>query len=284
MRAPGFAKLVVVVFIVAMMSGCAKAKAKHVDPDPYAQPQGFDEDTGSVVGTVVDEEFVPLKDAIVGFIDPYQAAKTNEAGRFEIGLLDPGKRNLYVIHLGHQSAGKAIEIKIREATEVLFILKVLPIEVPWVHVVARQGHFSQSVRIEPIGTQYNTTYHNWFLADKSGALEAMVLEAAWSQQSSLAGGLRIVFGLGGAAAGQNFLVVEGQAPLRAEVDRALMEETWDRRRTVCVTQACVLTWSAAPATNTTRLFVDVGIMMDQRFEVFVSHFYRMLPPPGYTVV
>ncbi|HEX9816103.1 MAG TPA: carboxypeptidase-like regulatory domain-containing protein, partial [Candidatus Thermoplasmatota archaeon] len=138
MRAELRSGLVLLVFLAAAFSGCAKAKAVHVDPDPYAQPEGFDDNTGSVVGTVVDEEFVPLKDAIVGFIDPYQAAKTDEAGRFEIGLVLPAQRNFYVIHLGHQSAGKRIEIKAREATEVLFVLKVLPIEVPWVHVIPKK--------------------------------------------------------------------------------------------------------------------------------------------------
>src|SRR5688572_13836479 len=137
MRAELRSGLVLLVFLAAAFSGCAKAKAVHVDPDPYAQPAGFDDNTGSVVGTVVDEEFVPLKDAIVGFIDPYQAAKTDEAGHFEIGLVSPAVRNFYVIHLGHQSAGKRIEIKPGQATEVLFVLKVLPIEVPWVHVVPK---------------------------------------------------------------------------------------------------------------------------------------------------
>ena len=113
------------------LSGCASARARTVpDPDPYQQPTGFTDDTGSVTGTVVDEEFVPLKDAIVGFIDPYQATKTDEAGHFEIGVLKPGDRNLYVIHLGHKAAGKRIHINVGAATDVLFILPVLPVEGP----------------------------------------------------------------------------------------------------------------------------------------------------------
>src|SRR5687768_7012962 len=93
-----------------LMSGCGAAKAKETLPDPFIQPKGFTDTTGSVKGYVVDEEFQPLMNAVVGFIDPYQATKTNEFGEFEIGQLQPGKRNLYVIHLGHKSAGKKIEI------------------------------------------------------------------------------------------------------------------------------------------------------------------------------
>ena len=41
---------------------------------------------GSIVGHVVNDEYLPLKNALVGFIDPYLAAVTDETGYFEIGL------------------------------------------------------------------------------------------------------------------------------------------------------------------------------------------------------
>src|SRR5688572_22476632 len=102
--------------VALLLSGCGGAKAKTTPPDPFIQPKGFTDVTGSIRGFVVDEEFQPLRDAVVGFIDPYQATKTNEAGEFEIGQLDPAKRNLYVIHLGHKSAGKKIEIFAQQET------------------------------------------------------------------------------------------------------------------------------------------------------------------------
>lgn len=283
MRAELRGGLIVLVFIVSVFSGCAKAKAVHVDPDPYAQPEGFDDNTGSVVGTVVDEEFVPLKDAIVGFIDPYQAAKTDEAGRFEIGLINPGSRNLYVIHLGHQSDGKRIEIKVREATEVLFVLPVLPVEVPWVHVVPKIGKFGQSVSLKPLTTQVNSSSHQWMLADKTGALESIIIEARWTQNSELSGGIQLTFGLGGNADKDKFFTLSGRSPLIGRVNRAQIEATWAKSATVCVTQPCYLKWVATPAANVTNLPVDVGVMMEQSFGVYVSHFYRMQPPENYMV-
>lgn len=284
MRAELRSGLVLLVFLAVAFSGCAKAKAVHVDPDPYAQPQGFDDTTGSVVGTVVDEEFVPLKDAIVGFIDPYQAAKTDEAGHFEIGLVSPAVRNFYVIHLGHQSAGKRIEIKAREATEVLFVLKVLPIEVPWVHIVEKTGQFGQSVSLRPLSQQINASSHQWMIGDKAGALESLILEARWVQTSVVAGGMQISFGLGGNSDRDRFFTLTGQSPLIGRIDRTEIVETWQKSGTVCVTQPCLLRWTATPAANTTGLPVDVGVMTDQTFTVYVSHFYRMTPPPGYTLL
>lgn len=284
MRAEVRSGIVLLVFLATAFSGCAGARAVAADPDPYAQPQGFDDNTGSVVGTVVDEEFVPLKDAIVGFIDPYQAAKTDEAGRFEIGLVSPALRNLYVIHLGHQSAGKRIEIKAREATEVLFVLKVLPIEAPWVHVVAKKAYFGQSVSLKPFNQQINASSHQWIIADKSAALESVILEARWTQTSLVTGGLHITFGLGGTAERDTFFALTGQSPLIGRADRPTLEATWKRSATVCVTQPCLLRWTATPAANATNLPVDLGVMTDQSVDVYVSHFYRMSPPQGYTLL
>ena len=284
MRAELRSGLVLLIFLATAFSGCAQAKAATVDPDPYAQPQGFDDNTGSVIGTVVDEEFVPLKDAIVGFIDPYQAAKTDETGRFEIGLISPAVRNFYVIHLGHQSAGKRIEIKAREATEVLFVLKVLPIEVPWVHIVEKKAYFGQSVSFKPFNAQVNASTHQWIISDKSAALESVIIEARWTQTSLIAGGLHLTFGLGGNADRDTFFSLSGQSPLIGRADRPLLEATWQKSATVCVTQPCMLRWTATPAANATNLPIDVGVMMDQGVDVYVSHFYRMSPPPGYTLL
>src|SRR5688500_190468 len=121
MRTTQAVVLSVSLLLLVALSGCAKARAEKA-PDPFIQPKGFDDLTGSIQGRVVDEEFVPLKDAIVGFIDPYQATKTDEAGFFEIGLLNAGKRNLYAIHLGHMAGAKRIDVKAREDTEVTFVL------------------------------------------------------------------------------------------------------------------------------------------------------------------
>lgn len=272
-----------------VLSGCAGARAKTVpDPDPYIQPTGFTEDKGSVAGTVVDEEFVPLKDAIVGFIDPYQATKTDEGGRFEIGQLAPAKRNLYVIHLGHQADGKRIEIKVGQATEVLFVLPVLPVEEPWVDIVYRVGRFAQNVRIDPVSSStlpfLNATNHQWRIKDKPQALEGLFLETKWTQSQSLSGGIRITFGLGLTASRETFFTLDGKSPLAEGVNRTQIENVWKRTATVCVKEPCYLRWSATPSTKTTNLPVDFGIMIDQSFEVYVSHFYRMERPETYTAL
>lgn len=283
----GVSALLLVAALV--LSGCAGARAKTVpDPDPYIQPTGFTENTGSVVGTVVDDEFVPLKDAIVGFIDPYQATKTDQFGHFEIGLLAPAKRNLYVIHLGHMADGKRIEIKVGQATEVLFILPVLPIEEPWVDVVYRVARFSQNVRIDPMASStlplLNSTVHEWRVKDKPHALEGLYLEAEWTQSQTLSGGIRIAFGLGRTSSRETFFTLDGKSPLAQGVNRTEIEDVWKRSLSVCVKDPCYLRWSATPSTKTTNLPVDFGIMIDQSFEVYVSHFFRMQRPETYTAL
>lgn len=283
MRADGFVRLLFLVLLVAAFAGCAKAKAAP-PPDPFAQPQGFDDFTGSVEGVVVDEEFQPLKDAIVGFIDPYQATKTDEAGHFEIGLLDPvAQRNLYVIHLGHKSAGKRIMIETQQATWVQFILPVLPIEEPWVDLVQRRGEFRQAVSLEPGTTAINRTGHGWILRDHAGALEAVHVQVEWRDNSGLSSGMRVTFGLGSNATRDLFFTLDGRSPLVGTADRAAIEDVFQKSKTVCVRYPCHLRWDAEPAAHTTNLPVDFGVMVEQPFDVYVSHFFRHPMPDGYMV-
>lgn len=278
------ASLVLGALVLALLfSGCAGARAKAVPPDPLVQPTGFTDDTASVRGYVVDEEYVPLQNAIVGFIDPYQATRTNELGWFEIGQIDKlGERNLYVIHLGHKSDGKRITLRAGEATEITFILPLLPIEGPWVQVVHRVGNFSNALRVTP-GFSIGSVESQWRLADKVAALQAVQLEARWTQTSSLAGGLRFTLGLGGRATNVAFFTAEGRSPLVHAMGRAEIEDGLNRTTTTCVKEACMFRYTATPATKMTNAAVDFGILAEQRFDVWVSHFYRMELPTGYFV-
>ncbi|MBI2078526.1 MAG: carboxypeptidase-like regulatory domain-containing protein [Euryarchaeota archaeon] len=274
--------LAVVVAASLLFAGCSSAKAKSPPPDPFIQPKGFDEVSGSVSGVVVDEEFFPLRDAVVGFIDPYQATKTDEFGYFEIGMLKPGERNLYVIHLGHKSAGKRITLVEGQTTEVQFILPVLPVEEPWIDIKPLSGWFERAARIDPTGTTYNKSVSpQWRTADDPKVLRALQMDVVWNQGSGLSGGIKVDFGLGGSATKSLFFTLEGKNPLSGSADRARIEEVWDLRKSVCVKEPCRFQWEAAPATKVTNQVVDLGIMLDQRFFVYVAHFYRLDMPPDY---
>lgn len=270
-----------VVVLTLLLAGCTGARAKVTPPDPFIQPVGFTDVTGSVRGYVVDEEFVPLPNAIVGFIDPYQATKTNAGGEFEIGQIDRvGERNLYVIHLGHKSDGKRITIVAGQATEVTFILPVLPIEGPWTHIAHKVGNFTNAIRVTP-GTSTGSVEGQWRLADKVEALQALQMDARWTQTSGLSGGLRLTLGLGGKAASATFFTAEGRSPLVQAVGRAEIQDTLNRTTTTCVKDPCYFRYYALPATKMTNTVIDFGIMSDQRFDIWVSHFYRMDMPTGY---
>ena len=109
------------------------------------------------------------------------------------------------------------------------------------------------------------------------------MDVQWRDTSSLSGGLRVSFGLGASATRYTFFVLDGRSPLRGDADRARIEEVWSEPKTVCVKDPCYFAYSATPTTHVTNLPVDVGIMTDQTFDVFVSHFYRMPMPAGYTL-
>lgn len=272
-----------VAVLTLLLAGCAGARARPLEPDPLAQPVGFTDETASVRGYVVDDEFVPLPNAIVGFIDPYQATRTDAEGRFEIGQLERvGERNLYVIHLGHKSDGKRITLTAGQATEVTFILPLLPVEGPWTHIVHKVGNFTNAVRVTP-GPTTQSHEAQWRLADKLGALEALQMDARWTQTSALSGGLRFTLGLGGKATASTFFTAEGRGPLVHAVGREQIEATVATSTTACVKDPCYFRYQALPGTRTTNAAVDFGILPEQRFDVWVSHFYRMEMPPGYQV-
>lgn len=274
--------LAVALVATLLFAGCASAKAKAPPPDPFIQPKGFSELTGAVQGIVVDEEYYPLKDAIVGFIDPYQATKTDEYGYFEIGMLQAGERNLYVIHLGHKSAGKRITITNNEPTEVKFVLPVLPIEEPWIDLKPLAGWFERAARVDPTGTTYNeSSSPAWRINDDPKVLRGLHMDVIWSQSSGFSGGIRMQFGLGGSASKSSFFTMEGKSPLSKGVNRQEIEDTFAIRGTVCIKEPCRFQWTATPATKVTNQAVDVGVMLDQRFMVYVAHFYRLDMPENY---
>jgi hypothetical protein len=269
------------VAVALLLSGCGGVKAKEVVPDPYLQPVGFSDTTGVIKGYVVDEEFQPLRDSVVGFIDPYQATKTNEAGEFEIGQLHPGKRNLYVIHLGHKSAGKRIEILAQQETIVTFVLPVLPVEEPWIDVVQKVGKFDKALVVDPVPTSVNKSISPaWRLKDDPKALQGLHMDVVWNQGQGLAGGMRVVLQISREDKGTIFSV-SGKNPLRASIDRAGIEEVFSRSKSVCIKDLCRLEWEATPDTNMTNLAIDVGVMLEQSFEVWVAHAYRQALPEGY---
>lgn len=121
---PLFAQLMMVV-LAAGLSGCAERPAQQEAITFFSDP---DADLGSVVGFVVDDEFVPKEGATVGFVGYSQSnVTTNAAGHFQILNVPPGSYRLHVVLTGYVGEVKPIDVS--PGREIRAQLGVAPLSV-----------------------------------------------------------------------------------------------------------------------------------------------------------
>jgi predicted small lipoprotein YifL len=268
-------------------AGCgAKGPVVKEQVTPYIPAEtGHTDSTGSIVGTVVDEEYQPLRGALVGFVEPYMAAVTDEGGRFEIGQLEPKVWDLYVVHMGHKSDGKRVRVAAGEATEVQFILPILPVEEPWHDTKVLVGSLATSIAIAPNYYSYTTgTTVNYFsTSDKADALEAVVTGLKWENSNALGTGLQMwLYARGSGASVHQLAYGKGTAwPLILTADAEKLDQALAAKLARCHPLKCEFQTLVRTNPNALGTSVDVGIATNQNFEIHVGLFYRMLPPEGY---
>jgi len=144
--------------------------------------------------------------------------------------------------------------------------------------------FTNAVSIDPLSINQNSvTSPAWLLKDNPKALEAIHIEVVWTQTQSLSGGLRVTLSLAGNGKDRDFFTIEGKSPLTKMIYRSDIEAVIQAANGPCLKDPCRLQWTATPATKVTGQAVDVGVMTDQSFTVYVSQFFRMQPPADYAV-
>lgn len=287
----GTATGVALAFLLVAFAGCAGAPdATPAEPTtPYTPAEeGHTEETGSIVGYVVDEEHLPLEGALVGFVEPYIADTTDASGAFEIGKLTPGKWALYVIHLGHKADGLMVSVKPGEATKVTFVLPILPVEEPWTESKIASGSFSYSVATRPFNfgfTPGNSTA-DFETGDASEVVTGVVVALAWESTQSVAdSGLRVSTSVPQARSSSLGSFAGTQSPLvgnlSAESIQRIQTAKWDR----CGGEdPCTIRTSTGVNPALLGTPTDIGFALNQRFDVHTSFFYRMPVPDGYSPV
>lgn len=278
--------------LVTLLAGCGNPSAAPAieTQTPYTPAaEGHSEQTGSIVGYVVDEEHLPLQGALVGFVEPYIADVTDETGAFEIGQLTPGKWALYVIHLGHKADGLMVHVKPAEATKVTFVLPVLPVEKPWSETQTASGSFSYSLVTKPWGLNLSPgdATARFETNDESEAVQSVVLALDWeSAQGAADSGLRLRATVAETRNSQLAEVAGSTSPLiealDAETVQRIQNGDWKRcgGEDTCTLQTST---SVNPSLLGTPV-ADVGFAFEQRYDVHVSFFYRTVAPEGFSPV
>lgn len=137
--------LVSVILSVAVSACIAGGDAAFPAQGPGAV--GFDEDTGSIVGSVVNLELSPVANARVTVLNTTIEAFTDEAGAFNLPFVPPGSQRVRVDALGFQSAERTVDVYVGAATEqVVFTLvelgRIVPYHTTTIHKILMTNGFA----------------------------------------------------------------------------------------------------------------------------------------------
>ena len=131
MGARGF--LVFGVLVAVGFAGCvSSASEEGGGPAAVAASPAFDETTGSVTGSVLTDEILPIIGAQVGILGTTLVATVDETGRYTLNFVPPGRQTVSVIALGFLSGSKTVEVTAGAVLEKIdFVLTQLPSEGPY---------------------------------------------------------------------------------------------------------------------------------------------------------
>jgi hypothetical protein len=79
-----------------------------------------------------------------------------------------------------------------------------------------------------------------------------------------------------------FCVLEGPSPLTCHVTDDIRKVIDNDHSDCPADDTCEIQWRGFTGTGNTGLVVDFGLMLDQTFTVYTSHFYRQPMPAGYS--
>ncbi|HLE47800.1 MAG TPA: carboxypeptidase-like regulatory domain-containing protein [Candidatus Thermoplasmatota archaeon] len=249
-------------------------------------------DTGTIRGSVVSDEAMPIAGADVAVVSPIElAAKTDQGGAFEFQRLSPGSYALRVSALGYQTAARRFEVRAGDVAAASFVLSGITI---------REPHSSQFIDEASItlaftaafyygGSTANTqTYAPGAFPDRTRfvhptdvALTAYVGSVEWKSDTAV--GVKRVLLESNATFGKTFFknASAGQSPFTMTV---LIEPATPSASNVTsllqLGAYCTATTPADCASRPPESLVQVTLQ--QRIHLYTTHFHVEPPPPGYT--
>lgn len=121
--------------VCVVLAGCSGATPSSSSSNPTVTSgadftQAPSADTGSIKGTVTDEEMQPLAGVEVALLDvPGEApsARTDATGNFGFAEVAPGSYRLAVQQLGYESVARKVEVVAGETQELKIVLTALTV-------------------------------------------------------------------------------------------------------------------------------------------------------------
>lgn len=159
MRGKGAFAVVLLLFSGCMGSSSAPTGTGRSALSDAPQPRA-DADTGSISGRVVDDESVPLVNAVVTVQQTKASMQSDTRGNFTFNGLAPGTYVVFAEKLGYQAVGKSVVVKAGEVAQVNFILVPLePTVVAYTASVPLSGYIQ-------FGHAWTDYYGGWDLASQ----------------------------------------------------------------------------------------------------------------------
>lgn len=111
-----------VTILLLVLAGCAgSAPEATVDPDAADEPR-TGQGTGSLTGTVVGDEGLPVGGATVAIVETLERTTTDSNGTFTFNGLEPGSYRVIFERLGFESQGRIIDVAAGEVSQLDVVL------------------------------------------------------------------------------------------------------------------------------------------------------------------
>lgn len=288
-----------ILFVGAGLAGCTGdgVEPRPADVDLYNPT--FDEDTGAISGRVTDESLLPVVEARV-VLDDAKTTFTDGNGSFAFGFVEPGTHELVVAHDRYETGLLRVVVERDGIAEAQLVLTELPATRPHHETMTGAGilacHAAFSVAGEQ-GEEFScsaegelsnyvpVSYH----LGAMGNVSAVVAETTWEAAQATANGMLItwyieyddllnpVFHLGTAY---------GDNPVVHVMNETLFATALEERQdTPCTPEDCTITgrhkpFGLYPGTGV----VDIGLMIDQHFDEYVTVFYNQNVPADFSAL
>lgn len=297
--------LLVLPLVMVLLAGCASNAAPAAKKEAYKPPASVgvdDPGKGKIVGSVTNDEAVPLAGASVLLFASGQAtpviATTDNAGSFAFLGLDPGVYLLVAQKLGYEDKKETnLQVEAGGTLEKVVALTPLPSTEPFSETVDRtlmiSGYGLKNPVTGPLyyplalGSQFNKNSYDWKTSTRADAIQNVVGEAQWQNQQALGGNMLFAlsvvrhFDLKDA----DFARGEKPSPVNLVANKATVDGVLAKNDPECRSDSktCHMEVYVYPGTgNTNNDNADVAFALQQNVQVKVTTFYRMDAPKGYS--
>lgn len=212
-------------FASVVLAGCAGPEPEVLStPAPTAvapaAPAEYSETTGALVGTVTDDEQVPLPGVVVGVQELGTQTTTDLAGQFTFSNVAPGRYSLQFALLGYSGSAKSIEVVAGEVASTVAVLSRIVVDIAYHYTLQQKGLLGCAFQTEgvPTGLPFGSPGVSvcgigqvitlitgqdtsgvdkfrtvWELTDPSTAWNTTVLEMVWQSTQALGAGLSVIW-------------------------------------------------------------------------------------------